>query len=39
MAALADTGSDGMLPAVAGGAALMLGGAVLYRRFRAKAAH
>ncbi|WP_328370464.1 MULTISPECIES: chaplin [unclassified Streptomyces] len=39
VAALADTGSDGMLPAVAGGAALMLGGAVLYRRFRAKAAH
>ncbi|MEV1084923.1 chaplin [Streptomyces sp. NPDC050211] len=39
VAALADTGSDGMLPAVAGSAALMLGGAVLYRRFRAKAAH
>ncbi|MDO0930745.1 chaplin [Streptomyces sp. DG2A-72] len=39
VAALADTGSDGTLPAVAGSAALMLGGAVLYRRFRAKAAH
>ncbi|WP_155059970.1 chaplin [Streptomyces blattellae] len=38
-AALADTGSGGMLPAVAGSAALMLGGAVLYRRFRAEAAH
>ncbi|MFI9756892.1 chaplin family protein [Streptomyces sp. NPDC051963] len=38
VAALADTGSDGMLPAVAGSAALLLGGAVLYRRFRVKAA-
>jgi LPXTG-motif cell wall-anchored protein len=32
--ALARTGADQTLPALAGGAALVLGGAVLYRRFR-----
>ncbi|MGV9697715.1 chaplin family protein [Streptomyces sp. NPDC003470] len=32
--ALAHTGADTTLPALAGGAALVLGGAVLYRRFR-----
>jgi LPXTG-motif cell wall-anchored protein len=37
MSALADTGADDMLPALAGSAALVLGGAVLYRRFRAGA--
>lgn len=37
-ASLARTGTDGTLPAVAGSAALMLGGAVLYRRFRPGAA-
>ncbi|MER7718911.1 chaplin [Streptomyces flaveolus] len=31
---LAHTGADATLPALAGGAALVLGGAVLYRRFR-----
>ena len=31
---LAHTGTDQMLPAVAGSAALLLGGVVLYRRFR-----
>ncbi|GKQ33904.1 chaplin [Streptomyces sp. A012304] len=35
--ALADTGADAMIPALAGSAALVLGGAVLYRRFRAGA--
>ncbi|MGW2747040.1 chaplin [Streptomyces sp. NPDC001450] len=35
---LAHTGSDGMLPAAAASAALLLGGTVLYRRFRATAA-
>ncbi|MBD0422784.1 chaplin [Streptomyces sp. TRM S81-3] len=33
-AALAHTGADQTLPALAGGAALVIGGAVLYRRFR-----
>ncbi|AQS71146.1 chaplin [Streptomyces pactum] len=33
-ASLAHTGADRTLPALAGGAALVLGGAVLYRRFR-----
>ncbi|WP_367837123.1 chaplin [Streptomyces rochei] len=33
-ASLAHTGADGTLPALAGGAALVLGGSVLYRRFR-----
>ncbi|MGW2169685.1 chaplin [Streptomyces sp. NPDC001705] len=33
-AALAHTGADQTLPVLAGGAALVLGGAVLYRRFR-----
>ncbi|MGK9463495.1 chaplin [Streptomyces sp. G6] len=33
-ASLAHTGADQALPALAGGAALVLGGAVLYRRFR-----
>ncbi|MFF7607822.1 chaplin family protein [Streptomyces parvulus] len=33
-ASLAHTGSDQALPVLAGGAALVLGGAVLYRRFR-----
>ena len=37
MTPLAHTGTDGMLPA-ATSAALLLGGAVLYRRFRTKAA-
>ncbi|MEV7793326.1 chaplin [Streptomyces sp. NPDC087512] len=32
--ALAHTGADATLPALAGGAALVLGGSVLYRRFR-----
>ncbi|MFJ6074552.1 chaplin [Streptomyces sp. NPDC093065] len=32
--ALAHTGADGTLPALAGSAALVLGGAALYRRFR-----
>lgn len=36
-AALAHTGADATMPALAGGAALVLGGAVLYRRFRAGA--
>ncbi|AKZ54013.1 putative secreted protein [Streptomyces ambofaciens ATCC 23877] len=34
---LAHTGADQTLPALAGGAALLLGGAVLYRRFRPEA--
>ncbi|WP_055489323.1 chaplin [Streptomyces sp. TP-A0356] len=34
---LAHTGTDATLPALAGGAALVLGGTVLYRRFRAGA--
>ncbi|MYV44193.1 DUF320 domain-containing protein [Streptomyces sp. SID2888] len=34
VAALAHTGADATLPALAGGAALVLGGGVLYRRFR-----
>ncbi|WP_077799131.1 chaplin [Streptomyces sp. JHA26] len=34
VASLAHTGADATLPALAGGAALVLGGAVLYRRFR-----
>ncbi|WP_141746667.1 LPXTG cell wall anchor domain-containing protein, partial [Streptomyces sp. LUP30] len=34
VAALARTGADAALPALAGSAALMLGGALLYRRFR-----
>ncbi|MEU6476822.1 chaplin [Streptomyces sp. NPDC047017] len=33
-ASLAHTGADGTVPAVAAGAALLLGGAALYRRFR-----
>ncbi len=37
VASLAHTGADGSLSAAAGSAALVLGGAVLYRRFRAKA--
>lgn len=35
---LAHTGADGMLSAAAGSAALLLGGTVLYRRFRATSA-
>ncbi|MFD9325613.1 chaplin [Streptomyces sp. NPDC060065] len=34
VASLAHTGADQMAPAIAGSAALVLGGAVLYRRFR-----
>ncbi|MFE9674251.1 chaplin [Streptomyces sp. NPDC006259] len=34
MSALAHTGSDATVPGLAGAAALVLGGAVLYRRFR-----
>jgi LPXTG-motif cell wall-anchored protein len=34
---LAHTGADATLPALAGGAALLLGGTVLYRRFRSEA--
>ncbi|MFD3926214.1 chaplin [Streptomyces sp. NPDC058614] len=34
VASLAHTGADQMMPAIAGSAALVLGGAVLYRRFR-----
>ncbi|WP_405926843.1 chaplin [Streptomyces sp. NBC_00035] len=34
VASLAHTGADQMVPAIAGSAALVLGGAVLYRRFR-----
>ncbi|WP_371552341.1 chaplin [Streptomyces sp. NBC_00554] len=34
VASLAQTGADQMAPAIAGSAALVLGGAVLYRRFR-----
>ncbi|MBQ0826900.1 chaplin [Streptomyces tagetis] len=37
-ASLAHTGTDEALPLLAGGAALVLGGAVLYRRFRHHAA-
>ncbi|MGN9762533.1 chaplin family protein [Streptomyces sp. SD31] len=36
-AALADTGADQTLAAVAGGTVLVLGGAILYRRFRPQA--
>jgi LPXTG-motif cell wall-anchored protein len=36
-ASLAHTGADQTLPALAGGAALLLGGTVLYRRFRPQA--
>ncbi|MFJ8543384.1 chaplin [Streptomyces sp. NPDC093586] len=39
VASLAHTGTDAALPALAGGAALVLGGAVLYRRFRPGAGH
>ncbi|MFD5267967.1 chaplin [Streptomyces sp. NPDC058335] len=39
MSALARTGTDGTVPALAGAAALVLGGAVLYRRFRPAAEH
>jgi hypothetical protein len=39
VAALAHTGTDQALSAVAGSAALVLGGAVLYRRFHAKPQH
>jgi LPXTG-motif cell wall-anchored protein len=38
VASLAATGADQTLPALAGSAALVLGGAALYRRFRPKAA-
>ncbi|MFH9861277.1 LPXTG cell wall anchor domain-containing protein [Streptomyces sp. NPDC017202] len=34
MSALARTGTDATAPALAGAAALILGGAVLHRRFR-----
>lgn len=34
MASLAHTGADDVLPAIAGSAAMLLGGAVLFRRFR-----
>ncbi|GAA3291045.1 hypothetical protein GCM10020295_06870 [Streptomyces cinereospinus] len=34
---LADTGADAVLPAVAGATAMVLGGAVLYRRHRPRA--
>jgi LPXTG-motif cell wall-anchored protein len=34
VSSLAHTGTDQTVPAIAGGAALVLGGAVLYRRFR-----
>ncbi|MFD3839266.1 chaplin [Streptomyces sp. NPDC058642] len=37
VSSLAHTGADQTLPAVAGSAALMLGGAALYRRFRPRA--
>ncbi|MES5820139.1 chaplin [Streptomyces sp. RG80] len=37
VASLAHTGTDQTLPAVAGSAALLLGGATLYRRFRPRA--
>ncbi|MEU5634840.1 chaplin [Streptomyces rishiriensis] len=37
VAALARTGADATLPALGGGAALVLGGALLYRRFRPSA--
>ena len=39
MSALARTGTDATAPALAGAAALVLGGAVLYRRFRPTAQH
>ncbi|MEU8590151.1 chaplin [Streptomyces sp. NPDC048664] len=38
-ATLAHTGADATMPALAGSAVLVLGGAVLYRRFRAGSAH
>jgi LPXTG-motif cell wall-anchored protein len=37
VASLAHTGTDQTLPAVAASTALLLGGAVLYRRFRPRA--
>ncbi|WP_432042309.1 chaplin family protein [Streptomyces cadmiisoli] len=37
--ALAETGADAVLPAAAGAAALLLGGAMLYRRSRAQGGH
>ncbi|MEU6375972.1 chaplin [Streptomyces sp. NPDC046909] len=37
VASMAHTGADGTLPAAVGSAALVLGGAALYRRFRPKA--
>ncbi|MER5750151.1 chaplin [Streptomyces sp. NPDC002088] len=37
VSSLAHTGADQTLPALAGGAALVLGGAALYRRFRPRA--
>ncbi|MFE7650022.1 chaplin [Streptomyces phaeoluteigriseus] len=39
MSALAHTGTDATVPALAGAAALVLGGAVLYRRFRPTTEH
>jgi LPXTG-motif cell wall-anchored protein len=39
VASLAHTGTDQTLPAVAGSAALVLGGAILYRRFRSTTPH
>ncbi|MEU0112354.1 chaplin [Streptomyces bobili] len=39
MSTLARTGTDATVPALAGAAALVLGGAVLYRRFRPTAQH
>ncbi|MEV4231024.1 chaplin [Streptomyces bobili] len=39
LSALAHTGTDATVPALAGAAALVLGGAVLYRRFRPTAEH
>jgi LPXTG-motif cell wall-anchored protein len=34
VATLAHTGADAAMPAIAASAAMLLGGAVLYRRFR-----
>ncbi|GGN47907.1 hypothetical protein GCM10011579_000040 [Streptomyces albiflavescens] len=39
VASLAHTGADQTVPAIAGGLALVLGGAVLYRRFRPAVVH
>ncbi|MDX3527893.1 chaplin [Streptomyces sp. ID05-39B] len=39
LSALAHTGTDATVPALAGAGALVLGGAVLYRRFRPTAGH